>query len=62
LAEVLSGSHEMHCASAMVAQECHQILFRHDFQVTEDVMDLAQDTYGNYVIQHSLQFGSIAER
>ena len=31
-------------------------------QVTENALDLARDTYGNYVIQHSLAFGSPEEK
>ncbi|EIE19195.1 ARM repeat-containing protein [Coccomyxa subellipsoidea C-169] len=30
--------------------------------VTENALDLARDTYGNYVIQHSLAFGSPEEK
>ena len=31
-------------------------------QVEEHALDLARDTYGNYVIQHSLQHGSATQR
>lgn len=31
-------------------------------QVTENALDLSRDTYGNYVIQHSLAHGNEEER
>lgn len=31
-------------------------------QVTRNALELARDTYGNYVVQHSLQHGSAAHR
>jgi hypothetical protein len=31
-------------------------------QVKNNALDLSRDTYGNYVIQHSLQHGDAAQR
>lgn len=31
-------------------------------QVTENALELSKDTYGNYVIQHSLAYGTFDQK